>query len=278
MTILVTGSAGHVGAELVRILLDQGHAVRALSRRSAPPGLPAGAESVVGDLSDRSSLTEAFRGIDAVFLLAGYPDTPGMLADLRAAGADRVVLLSSGAVVGGDPDNYVVRFNVVSEAAVRDSGIDWTVLRPSGFMSNSLQWLDQLSTGDVVVEPFADVPIAVIDPLDIAAAAAVSLTTEGHDGRSYRLTGPEPVLPADRARILGEVLGRDITIVAESDADARRRMLRDMPEPLVDSFFQFFRRGGYDDSIVDPTLPELLRRPASSYREWARRHSADFCR
>jgi uncharacterized protein YbjT (DUF2867 family) len=106
---------------------------------------------------------------------------PGLLADMRAAGARHVVLLSTGAVIGGDLDNDVVRFNVV----VRDSGMDWTVLRPSGFMSNTLQWIPQLRVGDVVREPFADVPIAVIDPFDIAGVAALTLTTAGHNQRSY---------------------------------------------------------------------------------------------
>ena len=77
----------------------------------------------------------------AVFLLAGYPDPPGLLARMNASGVRRVVLLSTGAVVNGNLDNYVVRFNVVSEAAVRDSGLAWAVLRPSGFMSNALRWL-----------------------------------------------------------------------------------------------------------------------------------------
>jgi uncharacterized protein YbjT (DUF2867 family) len=76
-------------------------------------------------------------------------------------------------------DNDVVRFNVVSEAAVRDSGLDWTVLRTSGFMSNALQWIPQLRVGDVVREPFADVPIAAIDPFDIAGVAALTLMTGG---------------------------------------------------------------------------------------------------
>jgi len=276
ITILVTGAAGNVGAELVRLLLADGRTVRALSRTSAPGGVPAGAEIVTGDLADRSSLAAAFTAVDAVFLLAGYPDTPGLLSDLRAAGVTRVVLLSSGAVVDGDPENYVVRYNAESEKAVRDSGLEWTILRPSGFMSNTLQWRDQLRTGTEVVEPFADVPIAIIDPADIAAVATLALTTAGHHGRSYRLTGPHALLPADRARVLGRVLDRDIELRAEQDPQARRRMTQDMPEPMVDAFFQFFRRGGYDDSRVDPTLPSLLVRPARTFEQWARQHADDF--
>jgi uncharacterized protein YbjT (DUF2867 family) len=276
VVILVTGASGNVGTEVTRAVLAAGHPVRALSRQSSAEGIPAGAEIASGDLNDRSSLRPAFAGVDAVFLLAGYPDVAGLLADMRAAGAGRVVLLSTGAVIGGDLDNGVVRFNVVSEAAVRDSGLDWTVLRPSGFMSNTLQWIPQLRAGDVVREPFADVPIATIDPFDIAAVAALTLTSDGHNQRSYRLTGPESLLPADRAGILGGVLGRDLRIVAEPDDHARRRMGESMPDTLVDAFFQFFRRGGYDDSHVDDTAARLLDRPPRTFRDWSLAHAGAF--
>lgn len=274
--ILVTGASGNVGAEVTRAVLAAGHPVRALSRQSSAVGIPAGAEIVSGDLNDRSSLRPAFAGVSAVFLLAGYPDVAGLLADMRAAGAGRVVLLSTGAVIGGDLDNDVVRFNVVSEAAVRDSGLDWTVLRPSGFMSNTLQWIPQLRTGDTVREPFADVPIATIDPFDIAAVAALTLTSDGHNQRSYRLTGPESLLPADRAGILGGVLGRDLRLVAEPDDHARSRMGESMPDTLVDAFFQFFRRGGYDDSHVNDTTAHLLGRPPRTFHDWALAHAGAF--
>jgi hypothetical protein len=91
-----------------------------------------------------------------------------------------------------------------------------------------------------VREVFADVPIAMIDPYDLDPVAALALTSGGHNGQSYRLTGPEPLLPADRAAILGAVLGRDPRLVAEPDDDARRRMGESMPDTLVDAFFQFF--------------------------------------
>ena len=228
-----------------------------------------GADAVVGDLGDRDVMRPLYRGVDAVFLLAGYPDAPAQLADMKAAGVRKVVLLSSGCVVGGDLDNDVVRFNVVSEAAVRDSGLTWTVLRPSGFTSNTVQWADQLKTGDVVIEPFADVPIAVIDPQDIGAVAALALTETGHESCSYRLTGPEVLLPTDRARILSDVLGRRITLQAQPDDDARA-------SGVPDAFFQFFRRGGYDDARVLDTVPILLGRPARTFREWAIRETGQF--
>jgi uncharacterized protein YbjT (DUF2867 family) len=94
---------------------------------------------------------------------------------------------------------------------VRESGVGWTFLQPDSFMSNTLQWVPQLRAGDVVRAPFAGVRIATIDPYDVAAVAAAALTTGDHAGRSYRLSGPESLLPADRVAILGRVLGRDLT-------------------------------------------------------------------
>jgi uncharacterized protein YbjT (DUF2867 family) len=143
-------------------------------------------------------------------------------------------------------------------------------------MSNTLQWVPQLRAGDVVREAFADVPIAMIDPYDLGAVAALALTSGGHNGQSYRLTGPEPLLPADRAAILGAVLGRDLRLVAEPDDDARRRMGESMPDTLVDAFFQFYRRGGYDDSHVDGTAARLLGRPPRTFGDWALAHAEAF--
>ena len=274
--ILVTGATGNVGAEVARAVAAAGHPVRALTRDPAAARLPAGVTAVGGDLTRPDSLGGAFDDVSAVFLLAGYPDPPGLLARMADAGVRRVVLLSSGAVEGGNLDNYVVRFNVVSEAAVRDSGLSWTVLRPSGFMSNALRWLPQLRDGDTVREPFADLPVAVIDPFDIGVVAARTLTEQEHAGRSYRLTGPAPLLPAERLAALGQVLGRDLRLVPQSDAEARSAMSAAMPAPMVEAFFEFSRGGTYLDDQVTGTTEDLLGRAPRTFRDWAHTHAGEF--
>ncbi len=222
------------------------------------------------------TLSDALAGVRGVFVLSGYADMPELLAAGRDAGVELVVLVSSGAVAGGDPGNAVVRDNMVSEAAVRDSGLAWTILRPSGFHSNALQWVPQLRDGDVIREPFAEVPIAAIDPSDIAAVAALALTEPGHVGASYRLTGPEPILPADRARILAAALGRDLRLEPLSNDEARKRTGESMPGEYVDAFFSFFADGTYDDSTVLPTVRELTGRNPRTFAQWAVAHAGAF--
>lgn len=182
--ILVTGATGNVGGELVRALVSAGEAVRALSRGARQMALPTGVEGVAGDLNRPETLSSALAGARGVFLLSGYQDMPGLLAEIRRAGVERVVLLSSSSAPGGDMNNAISRYMIFSEAAVRESGVPWTFLRPSAFMSNALQWVPQLRAGDVVRARFAGVRVATIDPYDIAAVAAEALLSDGHEGRA----------------------------------------------------------------------------------------------
>jgi uncharacterized protein YbjT (DUF2867 family) len=267
--ILVTGATGNVGGELVRQLTAAKRPVRALIRETASAGMPAGVEAAIGDLNDPDSLRPALKDVRGVFLLGGYRDMAGVLAVMRQAGVERVVLLSSRSVIGGKPDNAIVNMWMVSERAVRSSGVPWTILESSGFMSNALRWAPQLRAGSMIRAPFADAPIAAIDPSDIAAVAAVALTADGHASQTYAITGPETLRPVDQVRILAEVLGRDLRFEAQPDSQAREEMSRSMPPGMVDAFFRFFVSGEFDDSSVLPTVADITGRQPRTFREWA---------
>jgi uncharacterized protein YbjT (DUF2867 family) len=275
--ILVTGATGNVGAELVRALLEAGEEVRAVIRRDADRSrVPRGAEGAVGDLNRPETLSGALRGVRGVHLLAGYRDLSALLDEMRRAGVEHVVLQSSSAVPGGDMGNAVARYHILSEQAIRESGLPWTFLQPDSFMSNALQWVPQLRAGDVVRAPFAEVRVATIDPYDVAAVSAAALTSNGHAGRSYRLSGPESLKPADRLGILAEVLGRELRLEPQSDEQARAEMSSIMPPEYVDAFFSFFADGKLDESEVLPTVEEVTGRRPRSFEQWAMAHARDF--
>jgi uncharacterized protein YbjT (DUF2867 family) len=201
---------------------------------------------------------------------------PGIAAQAKASGVARIVLLSGSSAGGTDHDNAISAFMNLSEAAVRESGVAWTILRPFGFMSNALRWLDELKAGDVVREPFATVPVAMIDPFDIAAVAAAALTSAEHEGQTYVLTGPEPLLPADRLRILAEILGRDLHLDALSNEEARATMIEQMPIEYVNAFFSFYVDGTLDNAQPRPTVQRILGRAPRTFLAWASVHADAF--
>jgi uncharacterized protein YbjT (DUF2867 family) len=274
--LLVTGATGNVGGEVLRALVDTGEEVRALTRGVPPPALPAEVEAVAGDLDRPETLSDALTGVRGVFLLPGYQDMPGVLGEIERAGIERVVLLSSSSAASGDMSNAMSAYMIVSEAAVKESKVPWTILRSFGLMSNTLRWQAQLQAGDVVREPFANVPVAMIDPFDIAAVTTRALRFEGDEGRTYVLSGPEALMPADRLRILGEVLGRELRLEALTDAEARTQMSAEMPREYVDAFFDFYVDGTLDESQIQPTVEKILDRRPRTFEQWANAQAEEF--
>ncbi len=270
---LVTGATGNVGSEVVRALLASGERVRAVTRDGSADGLPDGVTAVAGNLTDPASLSDAFADVAGVFVLPGYP---GVVDAAAAAGVDVVVQLSGTSVQTGDQDNPISAFMMASEDEVRASGVRWTILRPYDFMANTLRWADQLAEGDVVREPFTGVPVAMIDPVDIGAVAALALLSADHASQVYTLSGPELLVPADRVRILGEVLERRLILEPLSDAEARKVLGDQQPAEYVDAMFSFYVDHTIDVSQILPTVPELLGRPARTFRQWAQAHAGAF--
>jgi uncharacterized protein YbjT (DUF2867 family) len=163
-----------------------------------------------------------------------------------------------------------------SEDAVRESGLAWTIVRPYEFMSNALRWAPQLRAGDLLRLPFAAVGAAVIDPHDIAAVSAPALLTGRHHGQTYRVSGPQRLRPADRARILADVLGRELRWEAQPDAEARAEMTASMPADYADVLFSFSSGRALDESQVLPVVQDVTGTPPRTFEQWATAHAAAF--
>ncbi len=272
--LLVTGPTGHVGRELVRELDAKDAEVRILVRDPArAAGLPARAERVIGVLDSPADLARAMDGVAALFLLVpgiGIEHTRNALAAAAAAGVRRVVYLSSYAVIG-DPVPAMGRWHHERERLIRASGIPGTFLRPTGFMTNAFDWLPTIRSGGYVLDPVGPGRGAPIDPADIAAVAALALTSAGHEGAEYLLTGGETFTVAEQVRILATVLGRDIEVrtAAAPEEAVRFRYPQGAPAALAGALIEGLALMRSDTvGVRSDTVRRLLGRDPRTFRDW----------
>ena len=206
-TVLVTGANGGIGSLLVPALAQRGARVRAMVRRAEQAAnLPDGVQPVVADLRDPQAVAAALDGVDALFLNSpSAPDAAEVqigVADLaRRAGVSRLVLLSQLAARADSPVRFL-RWHAEVEAHLRGLGIGHTVLRPNLFLQGLLAFAGPVAAYGRLGAPIGDAAVSAIDTRDIAEAAAVTLTTGGHEGRTYTLTGPRAVTHTEIAAAL----------------------------------------------------------------------------
>jgi uncharacterized protein YbjT (DUF2867 family) len=282
--ILVTGATGNVGRHLVNQLVADGHAVRAFvtDEQEARELLGPKVELAKGSFTDRASCDAAVRGVAKLYLLAPFhPDLASfeatMIAAAERAGVKHVVKHS---VAGAqyEPGIAMGRWHRAGEKLLEKSAMAWTFLRNAGFTSNALYWIGSIKAGGAVYQPMGDGALAVIDPRDIAAVAARVLTTPGHEGKAYDLTGPEALPMARQVAILGKVIGKELTYVDVPDAAAKDAMLgMGMPPPIVDAMLELTNliRAG-QTSQVTATVEQITGKPPRTFEAWARDNANAF--
>ncbi|MFJ2829929.1 NAD(P)H-binding protein [Streptomyces sp. NPDC087263] len=279
--ILVTGATGTIGSELLRQLAARGEKARALTRDPARAQVPAGIEVVRGDYHEPASVEAAMSGVSAFFSVGvlgpGDADADAYLvAAARAAGVRRVVKLSS--IGTGDP--ALGNWHVGGEQAVQASELEWTVLRPSSFASNTLRWAEAIHSGSPVPNMTGTGAQGVIDPRDVSEVAAETLLAPGHSGRTYTLTGPELLTTSDQAATLAEVLGRPVTTVDVPPDVLRAQFLEaGMPETRAEGVLAgtvYVRKGG--NAVLTEDVRRVLGREPRTYDRWARDHREAFAR
>jgi uncharacterized protein YbjT (DUF2867 family) len=254
MTILVTGATGNVGSQVLRTLTARGEPVRAYTR---------------GDSLD---------GVDRLFLACGnVPEQVrfecAMIDAAAAAGVTRVVKLSGPAADVESPLLFE-RWHGVIEQHLADSGLPAVRLRPATFMTNLLMYAPAAAATGLLFAPAADAAVAFVDPRDVADAAVVALTTPGHDGAAYRLTGPAALTYAEVAAALG------VTYQHVDDDSAREALLAGgVPPMFADAVVAIFaaQRAGAMSGVTD-TLERLTGRPPRTVAAFAREHAAAFRR
>jgi uncharacterized protein YbjT (DUF2867 family) len=205
--------------------------IRAASRSPVAPR--AGIEPVRFDWTDKSTYETAWKGVDAMYLVAGPIPGPEHADYIRAlldgatgAGVERVVLLSVYSVDQAPPENPLRRI----ELAVESSGAPYTILRPGAFMQNFseghfIRAVESIRERDEIAMPGGDGVVSWVSTEDIAAVAAVALTEDGHEGKGYAPLGPEPLTLTQVAEHISWVAGRRIRYVETDHKPLREELV-----------------------------------------------------
>ncbi|WP_033344318.1 NAD(P)H-binding protein [Catenuloplanes japonicus] len=266
--ILVTGATGTIGRHVVELLLGRGIPVRAMTRSPERVVAADGLEVVAADFEDPASLRRAAAGVSGVMLITA-PQEPtarhdiAMIDAARDAGVERVVKLSAIGTGERYAGGVIGEWHLHGKDALRDSGLGWTILRPSVFASNMLWWASAIANGAPIADTVDGARQGVVDPRDVSAAAAAALTGDGHGKAVYTLTGPEPISVGEQALVLGEVLGTDVHVETAPPPDAAWA-----------AGIAWSRDGR--NAVVTGDVARLLGRPPASFRAWAEDHRDAF--
>jgi uncharacterized protein YbjT (DUF2867 family) len=284
MTILVTGATGSIGSQVVAELTERGAQVRAFVRDPDRAAALLGdeVELAVGDFADGDSVRRAMAGVDRVFLACSNPPAQvdyeiGAIEAAKAAGVQRLVKLSASAAAVDSPLLFP-RWHGLIERHLERSGLPAVRICPGFLMSTLLMSADAVRATGRLFAPAGRARIAMVHPRDVAAAAAVTLTEDGHDGARYVLNGPRAITYEEVAAHLADATGRPIEFVNVTDEDAEQAMLEGGVPPAVAEFLvRLFRalRQGLDEK-TSGTVRALTGTEPRGFAEFAREHAAAF--
>jgi (4-alkanoyl-5-oxo-2,5-dihydrofuran-3-yl)methyl phosphate reductase len=226
MTFLITGATGEIGSRVVQQLLARGIHPRVLAR-SAEKARSLFGERVdvyVGDLAAPASMRPALQEVNILFLVnigSAIPERDKAAAMIcKDLGVQKIVKLSSLDVERG---LAIGAWHEKGEAAIRDVGIAFTFVRPSGFMSNLLAWAYAIKTEGVVRSSTADGRRPFIHSEDIASVCVAALLQEEYTGQALPITGSQSLTFGEATDIIGEAIGKRLLYQAISDEEARER-------------------------------------------------------
>jgi uncharacterized protein YbjT (DUF2867 family) len=258
--IAVTGATGVVGRAVAALLAEAGARTRLVVRDPSRAPQPAGAEvRQASGYGDGEAMRAALEGADTLLLV------PGREAEDRveqhktavdaaaAAGVRHVVYLSA---IGAAPDSIwtLVRQHWQTEEHIRASGLAWTFPRFNLYMD----FIPFMVAPDGVIRgPARDGRVAAVMRSDVAAAIAAVLTSEGHEGQIYDLTGPEAFSLAEAAELMGRLTGTAVSFHDESDEEAFASRAGQAPDWEVEGWVSSY--WAIRDGLLEAVSPHVSR-------------------
>ncbi|WP_393164655.1 SDR family oxidoreductase [Nonomuraea marmarensis] len=251
--ILVLGATGSTGRRVADLLRATGHPVRAASRSG----------ETRFDWSRPDTWEAAVSGVSAVYLMApdGTPVDPSFVSLAVERGVERIVLLSSTAIETMGDERLMS-----AERTVRDSGAEWTILRPSWFDQNFDEgFFRPAIMAEEVIVPLGDVRQGFVDAGDIAAVAAAALTEDGHAGRSYEVTGPRSLTFGEAVELISAAIGREIRYLG---GDEDYIAAQGFSGAAISEAKTFAALRDLGDQPVSETVPQVTGRPAKDFETY----------
>lgn len=285
MKVLVTGGTGNVGGGVVAELLKRGAKVKVLARKEPESGkLPDEVEIAIGDLLDPVAVAQAMQGVDRLFLLnAVVADelTQALIAYgiAKRLNLKHVTYLSVFRVEQfRDVPHFASKLAV--ENALREFDVPYTILRPGYFIQNDLNLKGALTGAGVYPMPIGPAGICAVDTRDIAEAAAISLTEDGHAGKTYDLVGPSLISGPGNAQIWSKLLNKDIKYTGHNfdlwEEQMRARAPGWTAHDLRMMFQGYFDRGFQSTETEVAQMAALLGHAPRSYADFAEQTAASW--
>jgi uncharacterized protein YbjT (DUF2867 family) len=218
---------------------------------------------VVGNFDNPRSLEAALEGVTRAYLVTpSSPDAEAQqvrFAELAAAaGVGRLVKLSQFAADEASPVRFL-RYHAAVERRIRELGIGFTFLRPNLYFQGLLAFQPMIAAEGHFVAPIGDARISAVDVRDIAAVASIALTEEGHDGKTYTITGPTAVTHTEMASALSKAIGRPVAFIdVLPDAFAGALKAAGVPAWQVDGLvedYAHYARG--EAKAISPHVREI---------------------
>ncbi len=223
MTVAVTGSTGELGGRVARRLAELEQEQRLVVRDPArAPELPGAHVRQTAGYHDRASMSEALEGASTLLLVPAAEARDRVQQHLTAvdaardAGVERIVYVS---FVNAAPEATftLARHHWATEEHIRSTELPFTFVRMSMYMD----FIPLFAGEDGVIRgPAGDGRVGAILRDDVAAACVSVLTGEGHEGRTYTVTGPRAITLAEMAAELSRAQGREIRYENETVEEA----------------------------------------------------------